>query len=216
MALLIVEHAGSVKAGVISGRVVIGRRPEHQIRAADKGVSPIHAWIGVVENGAHFIADAGSRTGTFVNDERVVVRQPLQTGDRIRIGPLSLTLAEGECVPAGTQPIDLRARPLPAPTPAGGISFDCACGAPMWAPWDAAGKIGRCRSCGAPISVPRPPPPAAPARKGNLPPRHPCAESAMAPSSRWRRQPGARLAGPCFILNVGPRTEAVPSTAARR
>jgi len=156
MALLIVEHDGKVQAGVISGRVVVGRRPEDQVRVADKAVSRVHAWIGTGEDGTHFIADAGSKTGTLVNDQRVVVRKALQFGDEIRIGPLVLRLAEGHTIPPGTVPVDLHERPSPAPSPAGGISFNCACGAPVWVPWSAAGRSGTCRACGAAMSVPRP------------------------------------------------------------
>lgn len=157
MALLIVEHDGKVEAGVISGRVVIGRRPESQVRATDKSVALIHAWIGVAEDNTHFIADTGSRSGTFVNGQRVVVRQALRAGDQIRIGPLKMKLADGQTIPFGAEPLDLHARDLPMPTPQTGISFDCDCGAPMWVPWSSAGKSGRCRVCGAGITVPEPP-----------------------------------------------------------
>jgi hypothetical protein len=156
MALLIVEHDGKVQAGVISGRVVIGRRPEDQVRARDKSVSPVHAWIDLGIDGTHFVADAGSQTGTFVNDRRIEGRQPLPWGDRIRIGPLSLRLEDGEAIPEGAETIDLRERPLPRPSAAKGISFNCGCGAPVWAPWSFAGKSGKCRSCGAAITVPVP------------------------------------------------------------
>jgi pSer/pThr/pTyr-binding forkhead associated (FHA) protein len=156
MALLIVEHDGKVQAGVIDGRVVVGRRPEDQIRVLDQGISRIHAWIAVAEDGTHFIADTGSKTGTFVNGERVIVKKALRPGDQIRIGAVLLRLAAGQAIPGGATPIDLRPRPLPAPSPSAGISFDCACGAPVWAPWGAAGRSGTCRACGAPMSVPLP------------------------------------------------------------
>ncbi len=162
MALLIVEHDGKMEAGVISGRVIVGRRPESQVRAASKAVAPIHAWIGVTADGTHFIADAGSKSGTFVNDQRVVVRTDVRPGDRIRIGSLALRLEEGQAIPVGATPLDLHQRAQPTPSPEAGIVFDCTCGAPMWAPWDAAGKRGRCRICGAPIAVPRPVGPARP------------------------------------------------------
>jgi hypothetical protein len=158
MPSLIVEHVGKVYAGVISGRVVIGRRPEDQIRVADKTIARIHAWIAAGNDGKYFIADAGSKAGTFVNDQRVVVRQALQFNDTIRVGPLSLRLVDADAPPIGSVPIDLRARPLSPPSPEAGISFNCSCGAPFWVPWAAAGKTGTCRTCGNPVRVPQPTP----------------------------------------------------------
>lgn len=157
MALLIVEHDGRVEAGVISGRVVIGRRPGSQVRADDRSVALIHAWIGVADDNTHFIADTGSKNGTFVNDQRVDVRRALSPGDEIRIGPLRIKFSDGQTIPFGARPIDLHDRPAPMPSPESGISFDCDCGAPMWAPFNAGGKSGRCRVCGAAITVPEPP-----------------------------------------------------------
>src|ERR1700722_12185823 len=124
MALLIVTHDGKVEAGVISGRVSIGRRPEDQVCVQDKSVSPVHAWIGLGDEGSIFIADAGSKTGTFVNEQRISERRTLQWGDRIRVGPLSLRLADGHAIPHGAKLIDLSERPAPAPSPSRGISFD--------------------------------------------------------------------------------------------
>ena len=156
MALLIVEHDGKMQAGFIRRRVVIGRRLQDQIRVGDKSVSPVHAWIELAADGTHFIADAGSRTGTFVNDQRITGRRPLRSDDRIRIGPLTLRLTDDQTIPSGAEMIDLGERPAPAPSLAKGISFNFTCGAPMWAPWQFAGRTGRCHSCSAPITVPRP------------------------------------------------------------
>ena len=174
MALLIVEHDGKVEAGVISGRVVIGRRPESQVRAVDKSVALIHAWIGVADDNTHFIADTGSKSGTFVNGERVVVRRALSPGDQIRIGPLKMKFADGQTIPFGTDRIDLHDRPAQMPSPSAGITFDCDCGAPMWVPWSAAGKSGRCQVCGSQISVPEPPAQAQPEPATPLTPGSQC------------------------------------------
>jgi len=154
MALLIVQLNGRRLAGTLSGRVLIGRRPESQVRLQDKMISRIHAWIAPDEHGGHYIADAGSRTGTFVNDELVLGRRSLNPGDQVRIGPISLQLAEDGTAPEA-EPIDLSLRSPPPPSPQEGIWLDCGCGAPLWAPWDFAGRSGQCRQCGEMIAVPR-------------------------------------------------------------
>jgi hypothetical protein len=154
MALLIVQLNGRRLAGTLSGRVLIGRRPESQVRLQDKVISRIHAWIAPDEHGGHYIADAGSRTGTFVNDELVLGRRSLNPGDQVRIGPISLQLAEDDAAP-DAEPIDLSLRSPPPPSPQEGIWLDCGCGAPLWVPWDFAGRSGQCRQCGQMIAVPR-------------------------------------------------------------
>jgi hypothetical protein len=154
MAILIIELGGKLRAGVMSRRVVIGRRPQDQIRLRDKSIARVHAWITTAADGSHSIADTGTETGTWVNDRPVPGCLPLHTGDRIRIGPLHMRLEAGENLPDGVLPIDLRERPLPKPSKENGISFDCSCGAPMWTPVVLAGRTGQCRACGARVQVP--------------------------------------------------------------
>lgn len=154
MAWLIVEHDGKRAAGVIRGRTIIGRWTLSQVCLADQRVSRIHAWIAPDEDGQFSLTDAGSRTGTFVNDRRIAGRVDLRQGDRIRIGKIRLYVSDDAAEADGAEPLDLRERPMPSPSPAAGIFFNCPCEAPVWVPWEFAGRAGSCRSCGATLSVP--------------------------------------------------------------
>ena len=68
-----------------SGEYSIGRGSECQVRIADDGnASRTHAVIRVRDGSAE-IEDTGSKNGTWVNDQRVLVEE-LDDGDRVRIG----------------------------------------------------------------------------------------------------------------------------------
>ena len=67
-----------------TGRNVIGRGTEADIRLPDTGVSRKHVDV-VLDGGVATVEDLGSTNGTLVNGRRVT-RQPLSDGDVIRIG----------------------------------------------------------------------------------------------------------------------------------
>jgi len=112
-------------------------------RVEERSVSRIHAWIAGDGN-RFYINDAGSRFGSRINGQLFHGKVALKDGDQIRIGPAKMRFREKTSVPPGFEPIDLdeaarqRSEEL----------VDCACGAPLWTPWDYAGQVGRCRYCG--------------------------------------------------------------------
>ena len=151
MAILIVEHNGTLEGASLSGRVLIGRRASNHVVVSDPAVSRIHAWIDTT--GRQFcLTDAGSRTGTFVNGQRVANKVALRHGDRINIGPASLIFRTDSSLPAGVSQLDFGKRATNAAD--GGILFDCTCGAPLWISTALAGRMGKCRFCGTVVQVP--------------------------------------------------------------
>ncbi|MGY1660161.1 FhaA domain-containing protein [Geodermatophilus sp. SYSU D00705] len=81
--VLLVDGPGT-RHELTTGRNVIGRGTDADIRLPDTGVSRRH--VDVVLDGATAIAeDLGSTNGTLVNGRRIT-RQPLSDGDVIRIG----------------------------------------------------------------------------------------------------------------------------------
>jgi hypothetical protein len=81
--LLVVDGPGT-RHELGSGRNVIGRGTEADIRLPDTGVSRKHVDV-VLESGVATVEDLGSTNGTLVNGRRVS-RQALADGDVIRIG----------------------------------------------------------------------------------------------------------------------------------
>ena len=81
--VLIVDGPGT-RHTLSSGRNVIGRGTEADIRLPDTGVSRKHVDI-VLDSGTAIAEDLGSTNGTLVNGRRIS-RQPLADGDVIRIG----------------------------------------------------------------------------------------------------------------------------------
>lgn len=66
-------------------RSLIGREPSCEVPLDDDAVSRTHAAIELDDSG-YFIADLGSRNGTFVDDQLLRDRRCLHGGELIRIG----------------------------------------------------------------------------------------------------------------------------------
>jgi len=81
--VLVVDGPGT-RHELTTGRNVIGRGTEADIRLPDTGVSRKHVDV-VLDGGTAIAEDLGSTNGTLVNGRRIS-RQPLADGDVIRIG----------------------------------------------------------------------------------------------------------------------------------
>ncbi|MGY1622384.1 FhaA domain-containing protein [Geodermatophilus sp. SYSU D00965] len=81
--VLLVDGPGT-RHELTTGRNVIGRGTDADIRLPDTGVSRKHVDV-VLDNGTAIAEDLGSTNGTLVNGRRIT-RQPLSDGDVIRIG----------------------------------------------------------------------------------------------------------------------------------
>jgi serine phosphatase RsbU (regulator of sigma subunit) len=81
--------------------IVLGRNPDCQVPIGGTAVSRNHAQILRIQ-GKYYIEDLKSRNGTFVNNEQVTSRLPLNENDRIKICDFLCTFHE------------TAARPLPA------------------------------------------------------------------------------------------------------
>jgi two-component system cell cycle response regulator len=78
---------------VREGETLIGRGKEAHVRVDDPGASRVHARIALDGDEHYVLEDMRSTNGTFVQGLRVD-RSPLQSGDRIHIGPhVSLSFA---------------------------------------------------------------------------------------------------------------------------
>ncbi len=70
-------------------RIRIGRGHECQVQPVDAPesiVSRVHAELTVGPSGGLVLRDAGSKNGTFLNDEPVMTPVPVRLGDRITLG----------------------------------------------------------------------------------------------------------------------------------
>ena len=147
------DDGTTLKAGRLTGRALVGRRLSHGVVLADPGVSRLHAWVDRGPDGGWVVTDAGSKTGTAVND-KPVYRHDLRDGDVIRFGATRVTYRAADELPPGATPVEL------SPPPGGhvltsGILFTCGnCSAPIWVGHDLAGKRGRCRHCKQQIVAP--------------------------------------------------------------
>lgn len=149
MPTMTVIHAGKRSTGRFGRRVTIGRWPTNGIVLDGADVSRVHAWVGQDEQG-WFIADAGSRSGTFVNGQRVSDPIRLRNKDMIQVGPATLRYDQTDTEAA--EFADVRE---PRHIAREGVFFTCKCGAPLWSPPGLDGAAGRCRHCGKVVKIPR-------------------------------------------------------------
>src|SRR6516162_4275575 len=101
---LLIETAGHRRKVLVSkSPFTIGRAEDCDAAISDFRVSRLHARLEK-EGEAYFIADAGSRHGTFVNGQRAE-RTRLKDKDEITLGVagLKLTFLEGSGVSSATQ-----------------------------------------------------------------------------------------------------------------
>jgi hypothetical protein len=85
--LLVVDGPGT-RHELTTGRNVIGRGTDADIRLPDTGVSRKHVDV-VLDNGTAFAEDLGSTNGTLVNGRRISAAV-LVDGDRIEVGATPL------------------------------------------------------------------------------------------------------------------------------
>jgi DNA-binding winged helix-turn-helix (wHTH) protein len=72
------------------GTTILGRAVEAGIRFDLPGVSRRHARIDV-KGERVTVEDLGSRNGTFLRGERILARASLADGDKMRLGPVTIT-----------------------------------------------------------------------------------------------------------------------------
>jgi NADPH-dependent 2,4-dienoyl-CoA reductase/sulfur reductase-like enzyme/pSer/pThr/pTyr-binding forkhead associated (FHA) protein len=105
-ATLSVEGGQTIELGALTR---IGRRPEMDLVLADTMVSGAHAEVRLIGE-VYAVADAGSRNGTFVNEQQVTAPTTLADGDTIRVGSTKIAFALPQ--------------PAPVPAPAPSVSAE--------------------------------------------------------------------------------------------
>ena len=76
-----------------TGTCVMGRHPDCHIVIDIGAVSRHHAQL-VYDGGRYFLEDLNSRNGTFVNEQPISGKVPLNNGDRVRICDTTLTFQQ--------------------------------------------------------------------------------------------------------------------------
>jgi hypothetical protein len=94
----------------------IGRDPDNDVVIAERQVSGHHAEIEC-RQGRFYLRDLQSTNGTWINEIRVRVETPLETGDVIRFDLFSYAFYGPDSNGAGTMLRDFRGRALVAEAP---------------------------------------------------------------------------------------------------
>jgi hypothetical protein len=155
MPILTIELRGPSRGVVLSGRVLIGRWRGCGIPVGHPSVSRLHAWVDRQGGGQYYIADALSRSGTLINGQPIEGHHLLSDGDKIGIGPATITYRLASALPKDCTPLQVAFSGAARNATTSGILFACSCGAPLWVASNLAGRQGRCRFCGRLIQIPR-------------------------------------------------------------
>lgn len=117
-------HSGKV-IPVTSAEFVIGRDPQCQLRPASPAISKQHCAL-TVRDAKAYIRDCGSTNGTFINGEQVAGEQEVQSGDRLRVGPLEfdLRIEAGVPAPAAARPASAKPASKGGIKPAAAVATD--------------------------------------------------------------------------------------------
>lgn len=91
------------RAAVGGAVYAIGRDPRCHLRPPDEAIAPVHATLHL-HQGAYYVRDRGSQSGTFVNGQRVNVAR-LHAGDTLRVGSLTLQFQVAPPIRSLPQPV---------------------------------------------------------------------------------------------------------------
>lgn len=95
MTIILRSEAGYIDSGSWSfdddSPITLGRNPNNHVVLPDLATNRRHARI-VIVRGAYYLEDFRSINGTFVNETLIAVPTRLQSGDRIRLGRVVLTV----------------------------------------------------------------------------------------------------------------------------
>ena len=78
----------------VTGNCSLGRATGNQVVLVDERVSRRHATIHAQEDQEFLLVDLGSRNGTYLNGRRVNLPTRLRDGDKLQIGPFTLTFRQ--------------------------------------------------------------------------------------------------------------------------
>jgi predicted component of type VI protein secretion system len=118
---LIVESGGERRELKVTGPVTIGRSPGATLHIDANTLSREHTQV-FLQGGRLYVRDMESKNGTYLNGALIRQPEPLQHGDKIRVGPvvvLTVVLEAGDARgPAPARPATQVPPPAPAPAPA--------------------------------------------------------------------------------------------------
>jgi hypothetical protein len=81
-------------------RISVGRARNKDIVLRHSSVSKFHGWFETDQNGTLYVADAGSKNGTYAKGEPVASRKPVRVdpGDEVKFGSIITTVCSAEAL----------------------------------------------------------------------------------------------------------------------
>lgn len=113
MARLVLECQGERREIRITGPITVGRAKTASICIDDLALSREHVRV-YADAGRYLVTDLDSKNGTFLNNALIKRAEILKSGDRIKVGPVTLTfyaMDTGELPASRPETGPARARP---------------------------------------------------------------------------------------------------------
>ena len=96
MAVLMLLQGGQAVPHELDGdEILIGRHPDCGVQLESNAVSRRHARV-FIQDGRYLIEDLGSGNGTSVNGQTIEAATPLNSDDRIKLGPVLMRFEDGK------------------------------------------------------------------------------------------------------------------------
>lgn len=165
MPILSLEYNGQQRSVPFTRRVTMGRAMTNDLVVDHPAISRTHAIFEHMD-GAFVVTDMGSKNGIYIRDIRVVGRHTLSDGQRMVLGPATITFHTEDRTPDPEPAIARVQSNADEPVQAidGGIIIGCECGMRLWVPREMIGGRGQCPKCKRPVELVDP----------NAPPRRVC------------------------------------------
>jgi hypothetical protein len=89
-----------IAISLTAGRVLIGTLLSNEVVVKAPGIEPIHGMIETNDGGKSILIDLGSSSGISVNGKKIDVEKPLNKGDKIVVGNVTITVVEEDAAVA--------------------------------------------------------------------------------------------------------------------
>lgn len=150
MPILLLDYNGVQRSVPFDGRLTMGRARTCDLVVDHPAISRTHAIFEHL-NSAYVVTDMGSKNGIYLEDIRVAGRHTLREGDKLIIGPATISFYVGEPPRAIPAPASVPMRSQNAIEPVtpikDGVILDCTCGTRLWIPREMIGGRGQCPKC---------------------------------------------------------------------
>lgn len=152
MPILLLDYNGVQRTVPFGTRLTMGRARTCDMVVDHPAISRTHAIFEHLNN-SYVVTDMGSKNGIYVDDIRIAGRHKLRDGDKLIVGPSTVSFYSGDTPPERLSPPSVQvpvkaSQAIESVAPLkDGVVIDCVCGTRLWIPREMIGGRGQCPKC---------------------------------------------------------------------